>query len=209
MSETTPTRDDVGVFPPRRVFNRARLRAVQALNGLVGAAVIAAAFALFGAFATLPHKANWVERFYTGLGVAVIALAVVWGLATVAPLCWYRLHGRKDGTWEPIWRDSNELSAPGKVVFQLVCRVHPPIPVESLGYMECAIKRPDGTVELVSGDDINRLGRVPRSPELPEVPAAHFWYPLRGLSGQYEVRWYGSTANRKLYEITRATFQVR
>ena len=95
---------------------------------------------------------------------------------------------------------------PDQVIFQLACRVSPPMTPAVLGHMECTIKRPDGTIALVSGDDINTSWTLPLSPELPQVPAAGFWYTLDSLFGRYEVRWYGT--ERKRYEIARKTFEI-
>jgi hypothetical protein len=97
-------------------------------------------------------------------------------------------------------------TSPDAVIFQLACLASPPVKPSVLGHMECVIKRPDGIIEVSAGDEITPAGVVPVSPELPEAPAAYFWDSLRGISGRYEVRWYGT--ERRPYEIARKTFDI-
>lgn len=113
------------------------------------------------------------------------------------------------GTWKPLCAtfDSPKLT-PSQVAFQLACCAEPPISVASLGDMECWIRRPDGQMDAVRGDDISQTMSIPLGDR--QVPAAHVWYDLRGVSGRYRVRWYGSTNQRrpKRYEIARATHNI-
>lgn len=109
---------------------------------------------------------------------------------------------RGDDTWEPICDPAPESAS---VVFELRCRVSPPQHVETLGHKEAAVKRPDGTIQLIPTISIMQR-EVCVGDEQNMVPATYFRFNPWGVTGEYEVRWYGT--NRKHYEIARKKFWI-
>ena len=129
----------------------------------------------------------------TLIGALAALLSVVAG-KFVFELVRYRVSGWKDPIWEAICDQSVKT---GGVIFALECKVQPPEPIP--GYVECAVKGPSGGVVEVRGSRLYREQRPPRV-WFDHVPAE---------PGSYEVRWYALSDQRKLYEITRDTFEVR
>jgi hypothetical protein len=135
-------------------------------------------------------------------GVVMLGLALFgWNLAK------YRFSGRKDDNWELVagglgrWTLSlRPGSAQLEMLPQVMVELHPRSPhslVSDLRVMECLVRIPTGRVVTIPDSQI----------ELRTKPLE--WvlcYPLAYEAGAYEVRWYGSTANGRFYEVTRLRF---
>ena len=123
---------------------------------------------------------------------ALAALLLVVAGKFVLELARYRLSAWKDPIWEAVCEQSG---TPGMVVFGLYCKVQPPASIPD--HLECVVKLPSG--DVVS---------VPEASLDPRRPIGVLFDVAPATPGSYEVRWYGLSDRRKLYEITRAKFKV-
>jgi hypothetical protein len=190
-------------FPRWRVWNRVLAHATEDMATLGGAVLVAVAFALVGAFAVFPRGANWFARFSAGLGVAAMALVAAWGLVLGYRTLRYRRRG--DPVWEIAWSLRETQQSGGVSVrvngVSLICRGRPPVSVSTLGHVEAVVRPPNGRIrqmpqEGMGGDAGTTLWFAPALEAGPFTP------------GPYEVRWYGTTARRRRYEIARSKFMV-
>ncbi|HEX5309085.1 MAG TPA: hypothetical protein VFW38_08395 [Solirubrobacteraceae bacterium] len=189
-------------FPDLR---RARLRSNQSLGGVSGEFVIAIVSALVATVWQDTHEAQTKTHLlllasFSDLVVAAFVgaiggLLLVRFFAFLIHLVLYRLSGWKDSTWVAGFSFKGDM-----LFFLLHCKVHPPASVASLGYMECLVIDGAGRKTWITNDHLAQHAD-------PVGVAAKIW--AADSPGPYEVRWYGSTERRHLYEITRAVFDIR
>ncbi len=174
------------MFPRRRVASRAFQRTEGWLTNRLGAlSVLVIVTILVGAAA---GAAVGTTVFAACVG-ALAALLVVVGGKFAFELARYRLSGWND----PLWEATCESANPGSVIFGLNCKVQPPEPIPH--HLECAVKVPSGEVVDVPGFSL-----------YPRRPMGVLFDFAAAQAGSYEVRWYGLSDRRKLYEITRGKF---
>jgi hypothetical protein len=150
--------------------------------------------------------ASFTHALWQAVIGSVAGLLIVGGLLLWCMLfylrVWLPLWDRYRG-WEPTWEYFPGSDA---VLMRLVCRIVPPVSTDSLGHKECVVKRPDGTTWLVAAGGSVMDTLIPTGDVTHSMPAAQAILNLRGESGDYEVRWYGT--NRKRYEIARKKFSI-
>jgi hypothetical protein len=160
-------------------------------------------FAFVSAFFVLPKDANWRARFEAGVGAAAIALGVIWGAVLAFQAVRYRL--RSDPVWSVAWHLSSREDASGIRTstngVSLICEGHPPVDVATLGHVEAVARLPNGEFRRMPQ---HGMGGSPTT----------LWFAPDGgtgppTAGAYEVRWYGTTARRKQFEIARSKSTVR
>ncbi len=165
--------------------------------------LVAVAFALVGAFAVFPRGANWFARFSAGLGVAAMALVAAWGLVLAYRALMYRRRG--DPVWEIAWSLRKTEHQSGAATIRangvsLICCGRPPVSISTLGHVEAVVRLPSGRIRQMSQEGMGDAGTT-----LWFAPALKAG-PL--TPGTYEVRWYGTTARRRRYEIARSKYRV-
>jgi hypothetical protein len=191
-------------FPRWRVFHRALARTTDDIASLWGAVLVALAFGFVGAFFVLPKDAGWGARFVAAVGIATLATVGVWGLLLAAHALWYRVSGGHDAAWRVGWSLYSKEPTPGfrmtATSVALLCDAEPPVSVSALGHVEAVVRLPSGAFLRMAqhgmGGDSHNLWFHATGSTAPPPP------------GTYEVRWYGTTARRKRYEITRSRFTV-
>lgn len=138
------------------------------------------------------------------LGLAVVTVGVaLWGVVS------YRLRG--DRAWEVRWGLSDTITPAGirmrRNGVQLVGVANPPVAVAALGYVDAVVRLPSGEYRLMPQHGMGPLGGM-RSTD------SGWWFPPAGsvhepiAPGEYEVRWYGTTARRRRFEIARSKHTV-
>jgi hypothetical protein len=193
-------------FPRWRVWWRV-LDATEATLGSVPVAItVPALSALVGTAWAVSHPAQVIRNglvvhqasFGASLASAVVggALTLVAILAVmfVGHLARYRLRG--DPAWKVGWSLRRETSPPGITTTvkgaHLLCRAQPPVRVSALGHVQAIMREPDARYSHrgqpgMGGGDFG-LAFI-----LDDIQ-----------TGVYEVRWYGTTARRRQYEIARS-----
>jgi hypothetical protein len=176
-------------FPRWRRLWRGALRASDFVVHFGGVVLMGLAFAFVGAFFSLPTRPGWGDKFVYGLGVAVLALLLVWGLSIVWQVVRYWLSGGQDRDWEM-------TAAIGSGIARFTLARKPDAPpgfVHVHETMECVVRTPNGMETIPD-----------RGLFAPKGMSAQA--TLQGAAyGPYEVRWYGSRRGR-FYEITRGKF---
>ncbi len=164
--------------------------------------------AVLGAFAaaawTATHPTNpvaptgtvsvsWSNVVFAAIVGGGVVLALFYGGAGLYETIRYRFRGDK------FWEATSDPNGPRATFVHLRPKVEPPEPVPR--GLECAVKIPSGSVERLR---IGRGDAFPNGSPFLQLADERFSEP-----GRYEVRWYGLTDRRKVYEIARAEFEVR
>lgn len=195
-------------FPRWRVWWRI-LDATETTLGSVPVVLAVPTFsALVGTALAVSHPADVIRHglvvhqasFGSALLWAVIggagSLFLILVAIFAAHITRYWLRG--DPVWEVGWSMRRErkgsISSTTNGI-QLLCRAVPPVKTSVLGHVEAVVRLPDGTYVYtkqpagIQGDD--------RSQSLGFIAVGEI------TAGIYEVRWYGTNARRRQYEITR------
>jgi hypothetical protein len=169
-----------------------------------GAILVALAFGFAGAFFVLPKDADWGARFIAAVGVAALATGGAWGLLLAFHTLWYRCRSGRDPAWSVGWSLYSKESKSGMRTtaksISLLGNADPPVNVSSLGHVEAVVRLPSGVFQRMAQ---HGMGAGPHT--LTFQVAANSMAPPPGT---YEVRWYGTTARRKRYEIARSRYTV-
>jgi hypothetical protein len=142
----------------------------------------------------------WLALAGSAGGVIVVGGLLFWGMWLYIR-AWLPLWDRFRG-WEPRLEPFPDQEAARLL---LLCRMTPPVQISTLGHMECAVKRPDGSIDLIP--DLSIVpSEVPLGDNEAETVPGAMALLGRATPGPYEVRWYGT--NRKRYEIARKKFLI-
>ena len=178
------------------------MRAEGHLDRFAGQVVIAVVCALTAAIWEGTHQAAMSAYSSVAVSVWKLALAAVIGavgglLLVPGSLFTFELVRYPLSRYRDAWEARPGRTMADEVLFELVCKVHPPVEVSTLGYMEFRVKdSSEASLRLLDGELDANPGKVVA------------WCKLKPCPGAYEARWYASTKRRKLYEITRIKAEI-
>ncbi len=201
-------------FPRWRVFRRSWSATEAALARLPMLVLVPTAGAIVGSAWGVSHPFQTIRRglvvgqasfgrvLVSALVGGVVGLLALIGLVWVCIWAWYRLRG--DAAWEVGWSLYSKEPRPGILstasTVILRCTGVPPVSVSALGHVEAVIRLPSG--------DFRRMPQHGMGSDEHTLTFSATGGGGAPPPGKYEVRWYGTTAGRKRYEIARSRYVV-
>ncbi len=130
---------------PRLPVVRRQMRAEGHLDRFAGQVVIAVVCALTAAIWEGTHQAQTPAHLLVAVSVWKLALAAVIGavgglLLVPGSLFTFELVRYPLSRYRDAWEARPGRTMADEVLFELVCKVHPPVEVSTLGYMEFRVK---------------------------------------------------------------------